>query len=190
MAYLGKLQLKTAPTEEIVATTDVKENCRIDYNSTDEDDYIEDIIKSVREFSEKLSDRAFLTQSWYYYLNKFPDEDYIEIPRLPLQQINSITYTDYNNDAATFTTGYYNWNVLENLIYLEYGQSWPSYTEKPYGSVVIDFTAGSTSIASFKDTHMDLYQWNVATCARLFDNRELKIGDISLRLPERLFRFR
>jgi uncharacterized phiE125 gp8 family phage protein len=188
--YLGRMKLKTAPTEEIVATIDLKENCRVDYTSTDEDDYMDDVIQEVRVFSETALNRAFLTQSWYYIMDTFPGEDFIELPRVPLQLVNSITYTDYNNDASTLTTDYYNYDVTDNIIYLEYGQSWPNFTEKPHGAVVIDFTAGSTSVASFKEDNFDIYQWNLATAAKLFDNRELTLSEIPFKMPKRNLRFR
>ena len=188
--YLGRLKLKTAPAIEIVATTDIKEICRVDYSSTDEDDFIADLIQSVRAYSESIGNRAYITQTWQYYLDEFPNDDIIELPRPPLQSVDSINYYDYENTINTLSTTYYNYDLSDNVLYLEYGQSWPSYTPKAHGSVLIEFTAGVISASSFKELYFDIYQQNLAICAKLFDNRELAINDIPLKLVKRENRFR
>jgi uncharacterized phiE125 gp8 family phage protein len=148
---------------------------------SDEDSWIEDMIATTRQYAESISDRSFLTQSHYLYLPQFPSENYIEIPRPPLQTINSIKYTDDDGTVTTLTTDYYNYDTKSQpgRVYLEDDKSWPSFTEYPFNAVEIDFTAGSTSLASFKESEMQTYHWIMASCSRLYEDREKTIDTLN-----------
>lgn len=67
-------------------------------SSTDEDDYIEDIlIPAARRDCETFQNRAYLEQTLELWLDSFPDKGYIELPMPPLY-IPAIT-------AGAFVTG-------------------------------------------------------------------------------------
>jgi uncharacterized phiE125 gp8 family phage protein len=151
--------------------------------ASNEDAWINDTITSVREYAEQIQDKTFRTTDYYYYLPEFPDEDYIELPRAPLQSINSITYKDNDGIIITLTTDNYNYDTksFPAKIWLEYNKSWPSFTEYPFNAVTIDFTAGSTSVEEFKKENQTLYRWMLAAIGDLYTNREKTIEEFDQR---------
>lgn len=59
-----------------------------------EDDLLNAIITSARENVEDITRRALITQTWDYYLDDWPDADFIKLPLGKLQSITSIKYKD------------------------------------------------------------------------------------------------
>ncbi len=51
-----------------------------------EDTMIDNLIVTARRYCENITRRAFITQTWDYWLDRFPSKDYLEIPLPPLQE--------------------------------------------------------------------------------------------------------
>jgi len=68
-----------------------------DASTVVEDDLINALIATARQYAEDFQNRAYISQTWELWLDKFPDKNYIEIPLPPLQ-VPAIT-------AGTFVTG-------------------------------------------------------------------------------------
>jgi len=116
---------------------------------TAEDDDLTDLIADGRLEVENITRRALLTQTWDYFLDEFPCEDYIRLPFGNLQSVTSVAYTDTDGAVTTLTedTDYTVETNGEQIgrIVLPYGVSWPSTTLAPSNPVVIRFVCGWAS---------------------------------------------
>lgn len=86
--------LYAAPTIEPVTLEELKLHLRIDQDFLDEDEYLEQLIKTAREDVEDMTNRAIMTQTWDYFLNGFPGENFINLPFGNLHCLLSLTIAD------------------------------------------------------------------------------------------------
>jgi Phage gp6-like head-tail connector protein len=110
------LRLTTPPASEPLSLADAKAQIRVDDDYSD--DLITALISAVRRDVEAFLGRALITQTWTMVLDEFPDGSgggrltnsfmshnlhayrkfrELEIPRPPLQAINSIKYIGRTN---------------------------------------------------------------------------------------------
>jgi uncharacterized phiE125 gp8 family phage protein len=128
--------------------------------TTVEDDRLNRIIKSARREAETITRRQLLTATWYYYLDAFPDADFIKLPFGNLQSAGLvITYKDSDGTETTLTltTDYLIETNGEGIgrIVLPYGESWPSDTLYPSNPITIEFACGWTAAASIPEDIID-----------------------------------
>lgn len=139
------LNLKTPISIEPITLLEAKTYLRVDI--ADDDALIGALITSAREYCESVTGRAFGTQKWELVLDDFPsDRDFIEIPRPPLQSVDSAKYKNskgeaYVIDPATIILDY---DMEPGRITLAYNRYWPIFIPYPAGAVIIDYTAGYT----------------------------------------------
>jgi len=142
---MSSLILKTAPTAEPVSVSEAKTQSRIDI-STD-DTYIGTLITAAREAAENYTNRAFISQTWEYYLTTFANSgrefDEIILPKAPLQSVTSVIYTDTDGVSQTLSSSLYTVDAKgeEGRIVPAYGQAWPSTRWVP-NAVKVTFIAG------------------------------------------------
>jgi len=143
-------KLKTAPTIYPVSLTKAKQHLDIDELDTDYDDYINSIIPAAVEAAEKFMRRRLITQTWYAYLNEFPDGDRIVLPFGQLQSVTSVKYRDTDEAESTFSSSYYivNTDTDPGQIVLGYSESWPTDTLSPSSPITIEFVCGYGDAAS------------------------------------------
>lgn len=120
--------------------------------TTIEDDLLTMDITTARLDVENDTRRALITQTWDYYLDEFPRENYIKIPFGNLQSVTHIKYTDSDGTQTTMaaTTDYLvetNGDQCGRIV-LPYGKSWPSFTEATTKPIVIRFVCGYGDLAS------------------------------------------
>jgi len=132
---------------EPVSLTEAKAHLRTDgtdEDTFDEDTFIEGLIPVAREYCEDFQQRAYITQTWELWLDKWPDKDYIIIPRPPLQVVTSVKYYGTDNIEYTFAaTEYFVDDKNEpGRVVLAYAKSWPLTTLRPVNGVAVQFTAG------------------------------------------------
>ena len=145
--------LKTAPTIEPITLDELELQLNLDSGSLTYEEYLLDFdIKAVRERVEEITRRALLTQTWYYYLDRFPSVNFIKLPFGNLQSVTSVKYkdTDGTETTMTVTTDY----IVEmngegcGRIVLPYGGTWPSGTLYPSKPITIEFVCGWTTAAA------------------------------------------
>lgn len=144
------------PTIEIITYEEAIDHLRM--GSFDESvdlssqDYINRLITLVRKNLEKYLGRAFITQSFKYYLDKFPPENYIPIPYPPFQltPVPTLKYTDYNGTQTTWASTNYILDAISQpgRIVLTYGNFWPTNSLYPSNPIEISYTAGYGAISS------------------------------------------
>lgn len=151
---MGKKVLVTGPAIEPLSYSEVLAHLKI--NSFDEDTdlsiqtKIEGLITAVRKNVEEVYGRALILQTWKYYLDCFPGQDYIELPLPLLQGVTSVKYTDsFGTQTPMTETTDYIVDIISNpgRIVLAYAMSWPTFTPYPTNPIEIEFTCGYGSLA-------------------------------------------
>lgn len=135
-------------------------------------------IKTARRFAENLCNRAFITQTWYYYPPQFPAGDAILLPYAPLQSVTSLTY--YDSDGSSYvmgtddsiSTGTDTYSEPGRIV-LEYGESFPSMTLRTYTPIIVEYVAGYGATAATVPDEIRL--WIMAASAYLYESR----GDLN-----------
>jgi len=142
----GKLRLKTAPTLTPVSVAEAKTHLRIDSSFTADDTYIETLISVATLAAENYTNLAIMQQSWYLFIDSFPDYFYLLKGSLNDAEVNSINYSDTNNANQTLHASNYfiDGNIKPARIYFAPDATIPSTYDKP-NAVSVDFTLGYTA---------------------------------------------
>jgi len=116
----------------------------VDSSITDDDTTLTSLITSSREDSESFQNRQFITATWDLWLDRWPREDFIRIPKPPLQSIIHIKYYDTDDTEAEFSSSNYFADTKNQpgKVALNYSKTWPSTTLRPRNGIVIRFVAG------------------------------------------------
>lgn len=158
------------PAEYPVTLEEAKAHLRVD--GTDEDEYINDLIKVANAACELEARRAFITQTFDLFLDAWPDECWIKIPRPPLQSVTSVSYTDYTGATTTLVenTDYLaDTNSEPGRIILPYAKYWPTAILQPGPSIKVRFVAGYGTALSVPEIYKHAIK---LTVGHLFENRE------------------
>ena len=161
------LKLVTAPGEEPVTLAEAKSHLRVLHAS--EDALITTYAKAARLHVELTLGRALVTQTWDFWLPKFPDSGVIELPKPPLQSVTWVKYREdgieQTLDAAAYTV------VAPGLIgFLEEAPeaTWPATQAHPQ-AVNVRFVAGFGNTSS--DVPDDLRVGLLLLIEHLYHNR-------------------
>lgn len=158
------LTLVSAPAAEPLTTAELKAWLRVDHSS--DDTTIAALGAAAREMCERLTGRAFVTQTWRLTLDAFPyawtgwggvrntpPADLaawsIRLPKAPLQSVSSIEYHDLADALQTLASTAYDVDAAHDpgRVSLAFGQVWPVTRPKP-GAVRITFVAGYGAAAA------------------------------------------
>ena len=153
------------PAEEPVSLAEARSHLRLENG---EDDYISGLITAARRYCESFQRRAYITQTWDLYLNRFPP-GCIKIPVPPFQSVTFIKYKDITGVLRTFESSEYLVDSFSEpgLICLAYGKSWPA-TYPEINSVQIRFIAGYGTAA---DVPQEIKQSILLKIADLYEHR-------------------
>lgn len=172
------LKLLTAPTVEPVTTAEAKTNMRV--TSSDDDTFIGTLITAARRYAEQHCRRAFVNQTWDLYLDDWPGDDYIVIPRPPLVSVTHVKYTDSGNTVNTWAAANY---IVDSYrepgrVVLGYGISWPTATLRPTSAINVQYVAGYGAAAA--NVPQEIKQAILLLVAHWYENREaVLVGSIS-----------
>jgi uncharacterized phiE125 gp8 family phage protein len=185
------LVVVTGPSIEPITRAEAKEHLRVDHNA--EDAYIDGLVVACREWLEKVSGRALLTQTVRQVHSGFPGgrtthslsmqtSDPIPLLRYPVQSISAITYLD--DDDATQTVGASVYRLEADTapcqVVCKVGQSWPIVLTRP-GAVKITYVAGATAADQVPQMAKHLIK---LLLGHFYENREETIsGTIIAKLP-------
>lgn len=136
------LRVYSEPSEEPVSLVEAKLHCRVDI---DEDDLlISGLITTAREMAEMTSGRALITQTLDLYLEEWPEDEFISLPRPPLQSVTSVVYTDEDGTEQTLSTDDYSVDTHSEpgRVALKAGKSWPSDSLQSGSPIRVRYVAG------------------------------------------------
>lgn len=171
------IYISVAPTIEPISLEIAKEHLRV--TSTDDNDYITTLIKTVRKFLEGYTKRAFITQTQIYRFKDFPNNDSLPVylPNAPLQSITSVQYIDTDGTTETWSTDYYTTDIYstEGNFYPSYGYTYPS-VQDILNAVTVTYICGFGDDAA--DVPEDLRHAMLIMIHHWYVNR-MPVSDIS-----------
>jgi len=164
------LSLVTPPAETPVSLNEAKAHLRVEH--TDEDALINGLIAAATaeiDGRDGYLRRALVTQTWDYWLPRFPLARRILIPMPPLRDVVSIKYLDGNNLEQTFAAENYEvvGNDEQGYVALNIASSWPLTYDREK-AVTIRFEAG---YGEAKDVPVNVRQGILLRVADLYMNR-------------------
>ena len=141
------LVIDTEPSEEPISVAEAKEHANV--GITADDSLIGDYITAARVYCEGIAGRQFVTATWKLVLDRFPPGQ-IVVPRPPLSSVTSITYTDENGNAQTWSSALYqkDTNSEPGRIAPIETETFPNTQSGTYGTVVVTFVAGYGAAAA------------------------------------------
>lgn len=180
------LTLTSAAAEEPVTTAEAKSWLRVDHSS--DDTLVAALVAAARGLCERITGRAFVTQTWRLTLDQFPfgwagwgflgqgtppaefpGRGAIRVPKAPLQSVSSIQYYDLSDTLQTLASTTYDVDAAHDpgRITLAFGQVWPVTRPKP-GAVRITFVAGYGAASAVPQ---EIKHAVMLTVARWYENR-------------------
>lgn len=175
---MASWKVTTAPAVEPVTLTEAKLHLRVDH--TEDNDYIDELIKAARERVEIDEERSLITQTITMKMDDFPQGDTIDaLPRPPLQSVTSIKYQDGDDVQQTLASANYIVDTYSEpaRITLAETQSWPSV----YGNindVEIIFVAGWGDAAA--DVPSTSKQAMLLLIGDMFEHREQQVERVTM----------
>lgn len=150
-------------TSEPVSVNQVKDHLRIETN--DDDNEIASLINEARNYVERITGRALITQTWTMNLDSLPECIYV--PHAPLQSVTSIQYQDENNATQTLSSALYTVDTKAEpgRIFQAYNQSYPS-TYSDLNAVTITYVAGYGGASDVPETYKRIIK---LYCEKMFD---------------------
>lgn len=189
-----------APAIEPVTVAEQKVFMRLPADNAADDTLVTLLIAAAREYVEKETHLALITQTWKYTLDRIPlagsEEPWwdgvremaigelyvaatsIELPTYPLIAITS--FNTYNSaDTATLFTGFYTDTARKpGRISLRTGAIWPVSTRGVNGVEII-YTAGFGAAAANVPADLRIAVMQIAS--HWYENRELMTFELSTR---------
>lgn len=171
--YTGSKQYIRTASKVLLAACEFGTSILVNAATNAEDTLLEAIRAAAIGHVEDITRRALLTQTWDYYLDAFPDADFIKLPFGNLQTIDSIKYygSDGNATSLVALTDYLSEPNGEGIgrVVLPYGASWPSFTAYPSNPIQIEYTCGWTAAALVPP---QIRAALLLICGDLYENRE------------------
>jgi len=153
-------KVTTQPTLEPITLGELKTRLRITVDEFDDELY--DLLRAGREAVEYDSHRYLVTQTVAMYLDRFPvSSRHIEIRKLPVASVTSVTYIDEDVASQTFASSKYVTDLdgKPPRIQLLENQDWPD-TEIDYvKAVTVTFVAGSAAEAVPVEAKLAIVEW-------------------------------
>lgn len=174
------------PTNYPLSLSEVKTHLRVDH--TDEDAYIQALIKAVNTRVEGFLGRPLLNTQFQWKLDGFPATDNcLYFPQPPLVSVDSINYlASSDGNSTNWGSTYYNVDTVSQPGRLEpaYEETWPTNVRYVNNTVTIKFTAGYGSVST--DVPEDIRLGMKLILGHAYENRQdVIIGTgFALALPQ------
>lgn len=141
------IELLTPPVSEPVTLAEVKAHLRVEQNA--DDSLLSALITAARLLVEQQTGRALLPQTWRLWLDMWPDDVKLVLPKPPLRSVTNVTLYAADDSSAVWTSSAYRVDSAVQLgqIQLREGQGWPSLSRSQSG-LSITFVAGYADATS------------------------------------------
>lgn len=180
------LKLITAATGLAVTLIEAKAHLRVD--GVDDDTLIEAMITAATEAAEQMTGHALMTQIWEVTLDTFPDA--VELTRVPVQSITSITYADSAGASTVLAAPLYALDAADDFgpayVVPVYAGVWPD-TRDEINAVKVRYVAGYADAASVPES---IKSWIKLQVGAMYEGREAEVigngSAVSLGFADRL----
>ena len=169
--------IRTTDPDELPTTT----AAAIDFANIIEDGAetkVEAFIKSAVNWIENECRRAIMPQTWKLFLDDWPDDDLIWVPRPRLIQVDSIKYVDTDGALQTLDASGYqvDTGTEPGRVQPAYGEAWPSVRDQ-LSPITLEYQCGWADADSVPEDII-LAIWLLVT--HWYENREpIVVGTIS-----------
>lgn len=136
------LKLVSAPSVRPISLSEARDHLRV--TTTDEDDYIELVIKSATDYYERFTWLQIITAEYELFLDEFPIGDIpIELPRPPFQSITDIKFVNEDGVTETWANNLYelDTSLIPGLVRPINEEFYPD-TKEQFKAVTVKFKAG------------------------------------------------
>lgn len=160
-------EVTAQPSAEPLNLTEVK--TFLNLTSNDYDDLLEMFITATREWAEKTTGRAMLSQMVKEYWDEWPTEDWV-LGLNPVSSVTSIEYVDTDGATQTWAAANYTADTKSKIarIVATDTVSYPSLDTVP-NAVIATYLAGVSTVANVPNTVKVAMLQKIAF---LFENRE------------------
>jgi uncharacterized phiE125 gp8 family phage protein len=142
-----KIRTTTDPAAEPLHLDEVKNHLRV--NIATDDDLINGLIRGAREWVESFVGRALVSQIKRLTLDKFPSDDIITIPFVPLVSVSTLKYIATDGTLTTRDAGDYKVDIESEpaRITPAFSEIWPA-TRAEINAVQVNYLCGYASPAT------------------------------------------
>lgn len=171
-------EITAQPTAEPITVQEVKTFLNLTAN--DHDALIEMLIKATREWSEKTTGRAMLSQTVKQYWDEWPTDTWggtWELGVNPVSSVTSIQYIDTNGATQTWAASNYTADTKSRIARIVPTDTaeYPDLDDAP-NAVIVTYVAGVSTVASVPATVKTAMLQKIAF---LYENREdIKINGV------------
>lgn len=189
------LKLTTEPTTEPLTLSEVKSFLRLD--TSDDDPVVTAILTSARKTAELYTARSFITQTYDYWMDRWPmgrsnvfwdgvkeasasilssEQRFVVLPMPPLLTVVHVKTYDDSDAATTFASTNYivDTDQIPGRIILKNSSTWPM-DLRAAKAINIQYTAGFGSASSVPAA---IKQAILMICAKLYETRGEDSGEI------------
>lgn len=141
-------KLTSTITTEPVTIEQARSQIGLDPSDSSMDTLLNTLITAAREYVEKYTNRSLITADWIAYADNFPAWE-INLFKLPVTEITSVSYYDVNNQLQTISANDYDTDLVSEPVRISpaYGKSWPDTYDK-LNAVEIAFKSGYGAAAT------------------------------------------
>lgn len=157
-----KTSVIVASTYNAVGIDEIKTHLRINIGVTREDDFFISNNLTAINYVENYLNRKLTKQTVKYYLDDFPDKDYIELPFPPVIKIPSsgLRYTNSTGQTKTFSSTKWTQDIIgePGRLVLKYDEDWPSDTLASNNPISVEYQCGygSSNLGSWGSSNVRL----------------------------------
>lgn len=186
--HYSRINLKTAPTIEPITLKEAKEYLGI--TGSNDDNIIQNWIKSSRQAVELYTGLSIMTQTWQLFLDYFPvnyrriiyyKPTIIELPNAPLASVTHIKHYDKDDVATTISSTQYQVSTYSAINPWEGRISFKDTFSAPSGSslrnmdsVEVEFVAGYATTKEVPEAMKMAMLQDIG-----FRNKNKSVGDIA-----------
>ena len=146
-----KLNISSPSTVLALSLEEVKDHLRVD--SEDEDALLASYIRGETVNVEQVLNRALVTQTVDLYLDAFPGDGTVDLPRSPVQSVTGVNYTTQGSTGvygSTVGAAQYTADIFSTpaRVVLRSTGTWPTADLEADNPVRVRYTAGYGDMGS------------------------------------------
>ena len=185
-----KLQEITAPSQEPLEKDELKLFMRLEKGYTDEDKLLDTMIKTARQKAETILNRKLVRQEWKYWLDEWPDKDYITLPHALSTDSTTPVIKYYMTQSTEKTFGHSTYWRCDSVsvpgrLHLRYGEDWPSESLRDFNPIYVHYQSGFGLMSTNVPENIRL--WMMRRINDWYENRESwVVGQAVNAIPDRI----
>jgi uncharacterized phiE125 gp8 family phage protein len=146
-----KLNISSPSTVLTLTLEEVKDHLRVDCD--DEDALLSGYIRAETDSVEQVLNRALVTQTVDLYLDAFPADGTIDLPRSPVQSVTGVNYTTQGSTGvygSTVGAAQYTADIFSTpaRVVLKSSGTWPDADLETDNPIRVRYTAGYGDMGS------------------------------------------